>query len=82
MAKTNQKSRKGIKPTASVQEAINLLKPMRGKDGIHGMFQKNDRGDYSEIGVYNYRTKQYALYRVEHIDSKSIEEFKEIMKGQ
>ena len=43
------------------------------------MMSTNDRGDVTEIGVYNGNTKRYALYRSELVDSEIITEFKEIM---
>lgn len=76
------KGHKGRNLPASVEEAVKLLKPYRGREGIYAMFSKNDRGDYTELGVYNYNTKRYAVYRSEMVDSESITEFKEVISGQ
>ena len=76
------KGRKGRNLSASVEEAVKLLKPYRGRDGIYAMFSKNDKGDYTEVGVYNYNTKRYALYRSDMVDSESVTEFKEVISGQ
>ena len=76
------KGRKGRNLPASVEEAVKLLKPYRGREGIYAMLPKNARGDYTELGVYNYNTKRYALYRSEMVDSASVTEFKEVISGQ
>ena len=63
----------------SLEEAVKLVKPLRGRDKIFGMMSTNDRGDITEVGVYNGMTKRYALYRAELVDSEVINEFKDIM---
>ena len=76
------KGRRGRNLSASLEEAVKLLKPYRGREGIYAMFPKNDKGDYTELGVYNYNTKRYALYRSDMVDSASVTEFKEVISGQ
>jgi len=65
--------------TPSMEEAVRLVKNLRGRDKLYGMMSKNDRGDVTEVGVYNGNTKRYALYRSDLVDSEIINEFKEIM---
>jgi hypothetical protein len=65
--------------TPSMEEAVRLVKNLRGRDKLYGMMSTNDRGDVTEVGVYNGNTKRYALYRSELVDSEIITEFKEIM---
>ena len=81
MAKTTER-RSRRKNSPSLDEALKLLKPYRGRDGIYSMLDKNDKGDYTELGVYNYRTKKYTLHRVDMINTDAITEMKEIIKGQ
>ncbi len=80
-ARTN--NYKGKRPsrrmTPSMEEAVRLVKNLRGRDKLYGMMSTNDRGDVTEVGVYNGNTKRYALYRSELVDSDIITEFKEIM---
>lgn len=81
MAKqTDRRPRRKNSP--SLEEALKLLKPYRGRDGIYSMLSRNDKGDYTELGVYNYRTKKYTLHRVDMINTDAITEMKEIIKGQ
>ena len=83
MAKqNNDRTRKGRRNSPSLEEALKILKPHKGRDGIYSMFQKNDKGDYTEVGVYNYRTKKYTLHRVDMIDTSAITEIREVIKGQ
>ena len=81
MAKTTER-RSRRKNSPSLDEALKLLKPYRGRDGIYSMLSRNDKGDYTELGVYNYRTKKYTLHRVDMINTDAITEMKEIIKGQ
>jgi hypothetical protein len=74
--------RRSRKNSPSLDEAIKLLKPYKGRDGIYSMFSRNDKGDFTEIGVYNYRTKKYTIYRSDMVDPKSLEDIREIIKGQ
>ena len=62
-----------------MEEAIKLLKPLRGRNKIFGMMSTNDRGDITEIGVYNGITKRYALYRSDLVDQETVTEFKDVM---
>lgn len=82
------RGKQGSKPTGkrpprkmspSLEEAIKLVKPLRGRDKIFGMLSTNDRGMVTEIGVYNGNTKKYALYRAELVDSEIVSEFKTII---
>ena len=71
---------RGRKMSPSLEAAVKMLKPMgRGRNNIYGMMSTNDRGDITEIGVYNGNTKKYALYRSDLVDSDTLSEFKEIM---
>ena len=63
----------------TMEEATRLVKNLKGRNKLYGMMSTNDRGDVTEIGVYNGNTKRYALYRSELVDSDIITEFKEIM---
>ena len=65
--------------TPSMEEAVRLVKNLRGRDKLYGMMSTNDRGDVTEVGVYNGNTKRYALYRSELVDSEIITEFKDVM---
>jgi tryptophanyl-tRNA synthetase len=67
------------KMSPSMEEAIKLVKPLRGRNKVFGMMSTNDRGTVTEVGVYNGNTKRYALYRSELVDAEIISEFKEIM---
>ena len=81
MAKqTDRRPRRKNSP--SLEESLKLLKPYSGRDGIYSMLSRNDKGDYTELGVYNYRTKKYTLHRVDMINTDAITEMKEIIKGQ
>ena len=81
MAKqTDRRPRRKNSP--SLEEALKLLKPYRGRDGIYSMLSRNDKGDYTELGVYNYRTKKYTLHRGDMINTDAITEMKEIIKVQ
>jgi hypothetical protein len=79
-------NRNGKRPprrmTASMEEAVKMIKPLRGRDKVFGMMSTNDRGDITEIGVYNGMTKSYALYRAELVDGEVVNEFKKIMGTQ
>lgn len=79
-------NRNGKRPprrmTASMEEAVKMIKPLRGRDKVFGMMSTNDRGDITEIGVYNGKTKSYALYRAELVDGEVVNEFKKIMGTQ
>lgn len=74
--------RRSRKNSPSLDEAIKLLKPYKGRDGVHAMFSRNDKGDFTEIGVYNYRTKKYTLYKSDMVDNNSLLEIKEVIKGR
>ncbi len=65
--------------TPSLDEAIKLAKQHRGKENLYGMLSTNDRGDVTEVGVYNGNTKRYALYRSDLVDADTLTEFKEIL---
>jgi len=65
--------------TPSLDEAVKLAKQHRGKDNLYGMLSTNDRGDVTEVGVYNGKTKRYALYRSDLVDGDTLQEFKEIL---
>lgn len=67
------------KMSPSLEAAVKLIKPLRGRNGIYGMMSTNDRGDVTEVGVYNGNTKKYALYRSDLVDGDTVNEFKEIM---
>jgi len=82
VANKNQRGRKPRKMSASMEEAVSLLKPMKGRNGLYGCFSKNDHGEYTEVGVYNYSTKKYAIFRTEYVDSTAVDEIKEVIKGQ
>lgn len=62
----------------SLEEAVKLAKSLRGRGKIYGMMSTNDRGDVTEVGVYNGNTKRYALYRTDLVDTEVVAEFKEI----
>ena len=81
MAKQTDRPRRR-KNSPSLDEAIKLLKPYKGRDGIYSMFSRNDKGDFTEIGVYNYRTKKYTIYRSDMVDPKSLQDIREVIKGQ
>lgn len=81
MANKMQRGRKPRKMSASMEEAVGLLKPMKGRSGLYGCFSKNDIGEYTEVGVYNYSTKKYVIFRTEHVDGTAIDEIKEVIKG-
>lgn len=63
----------------TMEEAVRFVKNLKGRNKLYGMMSTNDRGDVTEIGVYNGNTKRYALYRSELVDSEIITEFKEIV---
>ena len=64
----------------SLEAAVKMVKPLvRGRNKIYGMLSTNDRGDVTEVGVYNGITKKYALYRADLVDNDTVNEFKEIM---
>jgi hypothetical protein len=65
--------------TPSLDETIKLVKQFRGKENLYGMISTNDRGDVTEVGVYNGNTKRYALYRSELVDADTLAEFKQIL---
>jgi len=65
--------------TPSLEEAVRMVKKLNGRDKIYGMMSTNDRGDVTEVGVYNGITKKYALYRSDLVDGDTVNEFKEIM---
>ena len=67
------------KMSPSLEAAVKLVKPLRGRNKIYGMLSTNDRGDVTEVGVYNGNTKRYALYRSDLVDGDTVNEFKEIM---
>jgi len=68
------------KMSPSLEAAVKMVKPLvRGRNGIYGMLSTNDRGDVTEVGVYNGNTKRYALYRSDLVDGDTVNEFKEIM---
>ena len=67
------------KMSPSLEAAVKLIKPLRGRNGIYGMMSTNDRGDVTEVGVYNGNTKKYALYRSDLVDVDTVNEVKEIM---
>ncbi len=81
MANKTQRGRKPRKMSVSMEEAVNLLKPFKGRNGLYGCFSKNDNGEYTEVGVYNYSTKKYAIFRSEYVDSTAVEEIREVIKG-
>ncbi len=87
---TNQTNQKNRRPqsnqsnqrrsrTPSLDEAIKLAKQFRGKENLYGMISTNDRGDVTEVGVYNGNTKRYALYRSDLVDAETLTEFKQIL---
>jgi len=76
-----QRGRKPRKMSASMEEAVSLLKPMKGRSGLYGCFSKNDNGEYTEVGVYNYSTKKYVIFRSEHVDGTAVDEIREVIKG-
>lgn len=78
-ANRNNGKRGPRRMSPSLEEAVKLVKPLRGRNKIFGMMSTNDRGDITEVGVYNGMTKRYALYRAELVDSDVISEFKNIM---
>lgn len=63
----------------SMDEAVKMIKKLNGRNKIYGMMSTNERGDVTEVGVYNGITKKYALYRTDLVDSDTIAEFKEII---
>lgn len=67
------------KMSPSMEEAIKLVKPLRGRNKIFGMLTTNDRGTITEVGVYNGNTKKYALYRAELVDADVLNEFKTLI---
>lgn len=72
--------RGGFKASPSLEAAVKMVKPIvRGRNGIYGMLSTNDRGEVTEVGVYNGNTKKYALYRSDLVDSDTLIEFKSIM---
>jgi len=74
---------KGKRPprrmSPSLEEAVKIAKSNRGRNKLFGMMSTNDRGDVTEVGVYNGNTKRYALYRSELVDAEIVAEFKDIM---
>ena len=77
----NVKGKRGPrKMSASLEAAVKMVKPLvRGRNRVYGMLSTNDRGDVTEVGVYNGNTKKYALYRSDLVDNDTVNEFKEIM---
>lgn len=68
------------KMPASLDKAVKMVKPIiRGRNNVYGMLSTNDRGDVTEVGVYNGVTKKYALYRSDLVDSETLSEFETIM---
>ena len=67
------------KMTPSLEEAVRMVRKLNGRDKIFGMMSTNDRGDITEVGVYNGITKRYALYRSDLVDQETVTEFKEVM---
>lgn len=67
------------KMTPSLEEAVRMVRKLNGRDKIFGMMSTNDRGDITEIGVYNGITKRYALYRSDLVDQETVTEFKDVM---
>ena len=65
--------------TPSLDEAIKLARQHKGKEGLYGMISTNDRGDVTEVGVYNGNTKRYALYRSDLVDGDTVAEFKQVL---
>lgn len=80
---SNNKNFKGKraprKMSPSMEEAIKLVKPLRGRNKIFGMMSTNDRGTVTEVGVYNGNTKKYAIYRSELVDAEVLGEFKTLI---
>lgn len=76
-------NRNGKRPprrmSPSLEEAVKIVKSNRGRGKLFGMMSTNERGDITEVGVYNGNTKRYALYRSELVDAAVLTEFKEIM---
>lgn len=60
-------------------EAVKLVKGMRGRGGLYGMLSITDRGYITEVGIYNYGTKKYALYKSSEIDEKAVVDIKKII---
>ena len=76
----NFKGKRGPrKMSPSLEAVVKFIKPLRGRNKVFGMMSTNDRGDISEVGIYNGITKRYALYRSELVDSETLNEFKDIM---
>jgi len=76
----NTDTRRKSKPFNSfMDEAVKLVKSMRGRGGLYGMLSITDRGYITEVGIYNYGTKQYALYKSSEIDEKAVVDIKKII---
>ncbi len=75
-SKTGGPRRRPRKSNPLVEEILTLVKPMRGKNGLFGMIGTTKQGDVTEVGVYNYVTKKYALYGVDDVDSDAIADIK------
>ncbi len=64
------------KSSPAVEEILSVVRPMRGKNGLYGMVGTSKQGDVTEVGIYNYNTKGYALYGVDDVDSEAIADIK------
>jgi|14BtaG_2_1085337.scaffolds.fasta_scaffold13748_1 hypothetical protein len=77
MANSKSGTRRRVrKSNPAVEEILSVLRPMRGKNGLYGLVGTTKHGDITEIGVYNYNTKGYALYEVGEVDSDAIADIK------
>lgn len=76
-SKPQNKNRRRLSPTS--EEALKLVRSLPGRNGIYGMTHRNDRGNIVEVGVYNYNTKQYALYNTDMVDQKALDDIKSII---
>lgn len=65
----------------TLDEAIRLVKPYRGRDKLYGFTATNERGNITEVGVYNGNTKKYAIYRADEVDANAVAEFKKILSA-
>lgn len=63
--------------SAPLDAAIKLAKSLRGREGVYGMLDQRD-GRVFEVGVYNYTTKKYALYRSDMVDDVVLAEMREV----
>lgn len=71
--------RKSKQNNSFMDEAVKLVKSMRGRGGLFGMLSITDRGYITEVGIYNYGTKQYALYKSSEIDEKAVVDIKTVI---